>query len=253
MGRFAIKNLVLYIVIANAAVYVVNFALNVNVYSRLALIPSRVIAGEYWRLLTFVTIPPNSSAIFIFFTLYLSYMIGTTLERQWGSFRLNVYFLTGFLATIAASFIGNSYATAFYIYFSFFLAFARLYPETQFLLFFFLPFKVKWLGWLTWAMLIYLFINGVGLGERLLIIAPLLSYFLFFGKDIIRGLKSNRRSQVNRNVFIMRKAEAKTAIHKCSICGITEKDNPDIDFRYCSKCNGDHEYCMDHLQNHFHK
>ncbi|MBR5738900.1 MAG: hypothetical protein IKY02_02805, partial [Lachnospiraceae bacterium] len=43
------------------------------------------------------------------------------------------------------------------------------------------------------------------------------------------------------------------ARHKCAICGRTEKTNPELEFRYCSKCVGNYEYCMDHLYTHLHK
>ena len=40
--------------------------------------------------------------------------------------------------------------------------------------------------------------------------------------------------------------------HKCAICGRTEKDDPNLEFRFCSKCNGNYEYCQDHLFTHQH-
>ena len=44
----------------------------------------------------------------------------------------------------------------------------------------------------------------------------------------------------------------RTARHKCAVCGRTELDAPDLEFRYCSKCAGDHEYCSEHLYTHTH-
>ncbi len=41
-------------------------------------------------------------------------------------------------------------------------------------------------------------------------------------------------------------------VHRCSVCGRTNLTNPDLTFRYCSKCAGNHEYCQDHLFTHVH-
>ena len=46
---------------------------------------------------------------------------------------------------------------------------------------------------------------------------------------------------------------AEVTKHKCAVCGRTEKDDPNLEFRFCSKCNGNYEYCQDHLYTHIHK
>ena len=48
------------------------------------------------------------------------------------------------------------------------------------------------------------------------------------------------------------KSGAGSARHKCAICGRTENDDPNLSFRYCSKCTGNKEYCQDHLFTHTH-
>jgi len=255
LGKYAIRNLMLYIVIANAIVFFVDFAfkLDVSVTYLMMLIPSRVFSGEFWRLISFVAVPPSTSVFFIIVTLYLNYFIGMSLERQWGSFRMNAYYFIGMISTITVSLAGNAPATAVNLHLSLFLAFARLFPEHRLMLFFIIPVKVRWLGWLAWAGLAFSFVMTGSFMGRMLVVAPLVSYFLFFGKDIFTGIRSRRVAIRNTNEFRIRKAEAKPAIHKCSICGITELDNPDMDFRYCSKCNGDYEYCMEHLRTHEHR
>ena len=40
--------------------------------------------------------------------------------------------------------------------------------------------------------------------------------------------------------------------HKCAVCGRTDTDYPDLQFRYCSKCAGYHCFCSDHIFNHVH-
>lgn len=255
LGRFAIKNLMLYIVVANAVVYFfINYSpVPVSTVINLALIPDLIKQGEVWRLITFVFYPPNASLIFIVFVLYFYYMIGSTLEHEWGSFKFNVYYLIGVLGTIIGSFITDiPVFSSFYINLSLFFAFARLYPDFQVLLFFIIPVKMKWLAWFNWAFFAYQIATG-NKYTRIAAIMALINFFIFFGKDIITNTKSNtksyyRKKQYNANMDSCKK----DYMHKCTVCGRTELDNKDLEFRYCSKCDGYHEYCMDHLYNHEH-
>ncbi|HEX9060433.1 MAG TPA: hypothetical protein VF941_09660, partial [Clostridia bacterium] len=80
--------------------------------------------------------------------------------------------------------------------------------------------------------------------------ASIVNYALFFGSDIVKGAATNRQAYIRRTQY--HTVIKDRAIHKCTICGITEKDNPNMDFRYCVDCEGDHEYCMDHLDSHEH-
>ena len=45
---------------------------------------------------------------------------------------------------------------------------------------------------------------------------------------------------------------ANGAKHRCAVCGRTELDDSSLEFRFCSKCNGNYEYCQDHLFTHQH-
>ena len=38
----------------------------------------------------------------------------------------------------------------------------------------------------------------------------------------------------------------------CTICGKTDTSHPDLEFRYCSRCQGYHCYCQEHISNHTH-
>ena len=255
-GRFTIKNLMLYIVIANAVVYIFDYIFAKNIMSELVLNPSLVLKGQVWRLITFIFIPPVAHPIFILFVLYFYYIIGSSIESEWGSFRFNLYYFIGVIAAIAAAFIGsaitgfNVIVSSFYLNLSLFLAFAYMYPNYEILLFFILPVKMKYIGYIEIAYLIYWFILGT-FSTRIMILAAILNFLLFFGKSIILYFKNGRKVHYNRKEFYSGIPKNLT-IHKCVICGITEKDDPKMDFRYCVDCEGDYEYCAVHLENHQH-
>jgi membrane associated rhomboid family serine protease len=250
-GRFAIKNLMAYIVGITGLVYALSyFDRSGFVTSKLMLVPQLVLHGEVWRLVTYIFIPPASSLIWIMFVLYFYYMIGSSLEHEWGSFKFNVFYFTGMLGTTIAAFITGYGATSLYLNLSLFLAFAKIYPDYQLLLFFIIPVKVKYLAMLDWAFIIFTVVFG-DIYSKVVAVVSILNYFLFFGKDALSTAKTNRQVYNNRKRF---KAELPRdfTIHKCTICGKTEKDDPKMDFRYCPECEGDYEYCMDHVRNHEH-
>ncbi len=249
-GKYSIEGLMKYIVIINFAVYLLQM-INPTIRNSLALIPQLVFQGEVWRIITFVFIPPNQSIIFIFFALYFYYMIGTGLEQAWGSFKFNIYYLVGVLATVVFSLVtGVPVGEATYLNLSLFLAFAYLYPNFEVLLFFILPVKMKYLAYLDAFLLTYEFVFG-NLSTKLMVLAAIINFLLFFGKDMINYTKNRKHVQTNRKKFKVIDINDYVR-HKCTVCGITEKDNPDMEFRYCSKCNGHHEYCMKHLKDHKH-
>jgi len=200
-GRYAIQDLMLYIVILNAVVFFTNFLVpQSNLYGKFALIPSRVLHGEIWRLVTFLFLPSTTSPIQIVFTLYFYYLVGSNLEHQWGSFRFNLYYLIGVLSTIAAAFIGRSPVTAEHLNLSLFLAFAYLFPNFEILLFFILPIKVKYIGWFNWAFLAFSILFNPW-PWKLSAIASIVNYLVFFGPDLIQSLKLRRTTYKNRKRF----------------------------------------------------
>lgn len=250
-GRFAVKNLMMYIVGITGIVYALSyFDRSGLVINRLMLIPELVLRGEVWRLITYIFIPPETTIIWILFVLYFYYMVGTALEHEWGSFRFNLFYFTGMLGTTIAAFITGYGATSLYLNLSLFLAFARLYPDFELLLFMIIPVKIKYLAMLNWAYIIFTVLAG-DISSKLVAVVSILNYFLFFGKDIVTRTRSNRQVYSNRRRF---RAEIPRdfTIHRCTTCGKTEKTDPDMDFRYCPECEGDYEYCMDHVRNHEH-
>jgi hypothetical protein len=250
--RYAIRELIVYIIGINGLVYVLSYAYpRSSAIGLLAFDPYLIMRGQVWRLITFIFIPPATSILWIFFILYFYYIVGIGLEREWGSFRFNVYYFTGMLATAAAAFVTGQSTTALYLNLSLFLAFAYIYPDFQILLFFILPVKVKYLAWLNWAFLA-LTVFTAPLAAKIAAVASVFNYFLFFGRDIVATIGSRSSTYRRRMSFASHNMPKKTTIHKCTVCGMTENDDRTMDFRYCSTCEGDYEYCMKHLKAHDH-
>lgn len=204
--KYAIPDLMKYIVIINAVVFVLEMLVpNSYLTAKFTLNPALILRGEVWRLVTFLFIPPSSSPLWIVFTLYFYYMVGSNLEQQWGSFQFNLYYLIGVLSTIAAAFIGFAFTgygtvTTEHLNLSLFLAFAYLFPNFEILIFFILPLKVKYLAWLNWGFIaLSLLFNPLPM--KLAALASVVNYFIFFGSDLIVNLKRRRLTYKNRKRF----------------------------------------------------
>ena len=200
-GRYAIKNLMTYIVILNAVVYMFMMIPGVNIIDKLMLDPSLVLKGEIWRLVTYIFIPPSASPIFIVFVLYFYYIIGSNLENEWGSFRFNLYYFLGMIGTTIAAFITKGGATPTYINLSLFLAFAHLYPDFQVMLFFILPIKVKYLAWIDWIVIAYSVIFEP-VPYKVAAVVSVINFLIFFGPDVVDGIKLKRQVRQNRKRFL---------------------------------------------------
>ncbi len=261
-GRYAIQNLSLYIIITYIAGYLIN-ALVPEALLWLMLEPSLVLHGQVWRLVSWVLIPPTDFDIFTIITLYFYYTIGNVLERTWGAFRYNVYIFSGIFMTIIGAFIADLvkgpipivglFFTTYYICLSIILAFTATYPNMQVLLMFIIPLKMKWLGIFYGIILVYDLITAP-LVIKVVIICSLMNFIVFFlcnsNMRRFRPQEIKRKQEFKRAVNQGRAERITT--HKCAICGRTENDGEDLEFRFCSKCNGNYEYCQDHLFTHTH-
>ena len=248
LGRFAIHDLTLYLVGGQGLALLLGLV-NPGMPGNLVLIPEAVAAGQWWRLLSFVFTPPFGNPVLAIFMLYLLYFMGGALESHWGAFRYNLYFLIGYLLTVVAVFaFPFGAATNAYITGSIFLAFAHLFPDFEILLFFILPVRVKWLALLTWLFYGYDFITG-GWAARLLIMASVTNFLVFFGRDIFHNALHGHR-RIKRQASAI--ADRDKPMHVCTVCGITDKTHRDMDFRYCSKCDPPVAYCTDHIGDHQH-
>ncbi|MPQ44668.1 rhomboid family intramembrane serine protease [Clostridium tarantellae] len=252
-GKFYIKNLMLYIVLITAFVYFLLYTADPNGIFNLMLIPQKVLKGEIWRLITFVFIPPfGVSIIGLLFSLYFDYLAGSGLEQEWGGFKFNIYYFTGILATIVISFLTGVPATGAYVNLSLFLAFAMIYPNFQVLFLFVIPIKIKYLAMINWVLIAYGFITAPSIGAKLLYLAPVINFLLFFGKDIIKSTKHKGKNYARKQKYNAKVIPINGPRHKCTVCGITELDDPNMEFRYCSKCKGKQCYCINHIKNHKH-
>ena len=271
--RFGIPNLMRVIVIGNVAVYVLMLltqANDANALSFLTFNLNALLHGEVWRLVTFVFVPAYSSPFALLISLYFYYWIGSTLERQWGTAKFNLYYISGTVLTVlgvvlASLITGNPYLTAAgtgYVNLSMFFAFAFLFPDTTVLLFFILPVKMKWLAYLDGALFAFDIIKAIGAHNWAGVVLPivaLLNFAVFIWPEV-HYLKERAKYQNSRKTVQFRQAQQQQAKqaqqqgyrHKCAVCGRTDTDYPDLQFRYCSKCVGYHCFCQDHIFNHVH-
>ncbi|MCI7262142.1 MAG: hypothetical protein ACI4OO_08220 [Otoolea sp.] len=260
-GRYAIHDLMRYIIMLYLAGFLLNMVNPMFYWTTLCLDPQAILHGEVWRILTFLICPPESSVLFALIAIYVYYSLGSTLERVWGAFRFNVYILTGVLGHILAAFLiyfitGHTvYMSPYFLNQSLLLSMTATFPEMQFLLFYVIPIKAKWLGLFVGAEYVYRFLFG-GLEQKIEIGVSMLNFIVFF--LMTRNYNKVNPKEIHRKQTFkqeMKKAEVqkiRLTHHKCAVCGRTEKDDPNLEFRYCSKCEGGLEYCMDHLYTHRH-
>jgi len=247
-GRFAIHHLALYLIIGQAGAFALIYSGRLQV-GDFELAPYLVREGQPWRLLTFLFVPPNLSIIWVGFSWYLFYLMGNALEGHWGTFRFNLFLMTGYVLTVGAAFL-HPYAVVddWFLAGTVYLAFAHLFPDFELAIFFILPVKIKWLALLVWIGFAYRMAVG-GAAERLTILAATGNFFLFFSQDLWLTARAHSRKMSTQ---AERFAQAGAARHRCRICGKTERTNPEMDFRYCSKCAGAQCYCPEHISQHEH-
>ena len=264
-GKYAISNLSLYLIICYGFGYMISFV-NSGFLSYLTLDPIYILHGQIWRLFTWVVVPPyNDNIFFVLITLYFYYSIGSSLERIWGTYRYNCYIFGGFIFTILGSFLlygiyalsgmpavsmGDVFST-YYVNMSIFLAFAATFPEMQVLLMFVVPIKVKCLGIIYGIYLVFLCLMG-GPINWIIIGSSLLNFVVFYISTHKKLKNPARKTFQKEKQQQMMKKKMRITRHKCAICGRTEESNPELEFRFCSKCNGNYEYCQDHLFTHQH-
>ena len=265
--RFGIPNLMLYISIGTILVYVLLQFSDYTAISFLTFNLAHVLHGEVWRIITYIFVPMYGSPLSLLIALYFYYWIGSTLERQWGTAKFNLYYFSGVLLTVLGVTIvslatGNHFlgiAGTHYVNLSMFLAFAALYPETQVLLFFLIPVKMKWLAWIDIGVFALGIVQAIANGDIVGIVVPLVALLNFaaFIWPEVRYFAQRKQYQHSRQTVQFKKAvkqqqQVRGYHHKCCVCGKTDTDHPDMQFRYCSKCAGYHCYCQDHIFSHVH-
>lgn len=284
IGKYAIKHLIIYILGAYVIGYVFYFMDRFNImpglYSLLEMNPAMICRGQVWRLVTWVCTMPQNPGIFLIFMFILYYWIGNTLENIWGTFRYNVYMFMGIiLMTLApmviylvTGLIGgfenalNLSASTYYLNLTSFLAFATIFPNQQVYFMFIIPVKMKWLAILDGVFLGIQVIQYAGyaiampgyadiwissIASILLSVANFIVYFLATRNYKRISPKEIKRKRKYRKA--VKEVNARGTRHYCAVCGRTEVSNPELQFRFCSKCSGNLEYCNEHLFTHEHK
>ena len=273
-GRYAIPNLSMWLIVGYLIGYVCYYVPFLRpVLTFCMLDPAAVMHGQVWRLITWVIMPPSySNILFYAIMLLLYYLLGSALERSWGSFRFNVYIIGGVIVTAVGVMIlyvvlwaigspevlyMGRFVSTNYINMAIFLAFAMCYPDLQLMLYFIIPIKMKWMAIFYAALIAIDFFSSTWTG-RIVILMSLANFLIFFFSS--RNFKRMTPHEVKRRRDFkqgvrqpqMRRADGQLYKHKCAICGRTELDDPTLEFRFCSKCEGYYEYCQEHLFTHRH-
>lgn len=281
-GRFAIPGLMRYVIVLYALGFVIDMIAPGFYLKFLMFDVDKVLHGQVWRLVTFLIQPMDDNLFFLLISLLLYYAIGNALEQRWGSFRFTLYYFSGVVFNLLAAVIlylafylftgtGFSFPISLeYLNLSLFLAFAVEYSEVRLLLFFVIPIKVKYLA------IFYAVIEGyyvvsslmsgteLGIGTAVACITALMNFILFFLST--RNYRTISPEQIKRKRAYRQGVRQGTSYghaasyqgkpvitrHRCAVCGRTELDGEDLEFRFCSKCEGNYEYCMDHLYTHTH-
>ncbi|MCR5510477.1 MAG: hypothetical protein K6F54_05970 [Lachnospiraceae bacterium] len=275
-AKYAIRNLPLVMIICYAVGYAIRY-INPDFLMFLNLDPYKIVHGQVWRVITWLLVPPTDNNLFwIILMLFCYYSIGVSLERTWGTFMFNVYIFSGILLTLVGAFVilgiayligGGLYAavysqyvaavfSTYYINMSILLAFAMTFPDAMFLFMLFIPVKAKWMAIVYLVILLIQFITG-GLFVRVALGMALLNFAIFYFTNRkglgIKPVQMQSRTRTPKPVKRdLTRSSGIVTRHKCAICGRTEQDVPDMQFRFCTKCEGNYEYCEDHLYTHSH-
>ena len=277
--RFGIPNLMKILVIAQIVVFVMNL---IGSFMKgpglpfiwyLEFIPALILEGQVWRLVSWVLVPHSSNLFYMLLGSYFYFWIGSQLEREWGTARFSLFYLSGIVISVlvggALSFaqpavmeIGMPLDLSYYLNLSIFLIIATMFGEMRVMLFFVIPIKMKWAALIDVILIAAEMIELLQIGVWSLALVPLasiLNYFIFTWPFWSMKLGMARR-KTDPQVINFKKAqkEAQKKVesaqyrHKCAVCGITDADDPNMEFRYCSRCDGYHCYCANHINNHVH-
>ncbi len=269
-----IPNLMLYVSLGCALVYLFSLISgNAGLYYLLSFDRAAILRGQVWRLITYpLTFGYGYHILVLAIALFCYYSLGRAMENIWGTLKFNLFYLCGILMMDIYCLIFNCYASASYLNLSLFLSYATMYPDAQFLLLYIIPVKA-WIFALVDLALVAYGLIAYPFPDNLFSLISLANYFLFFGKGVLNVIPMSWRANARRLFGRVKKGpqkaktipfpnagsyEASTArpqapyTHRCTVCGRTDVSNPELEFRYCSKCNGYYCYCQDHINNHSH-
>lgn len=262
-----IPNLMLYICIGNAVMYVISMVTrNYTLYNLLSFNRRLILQGQVWRLFTYPLTYQTSNILLMAISLLCYYSLGNAMERMWGTLKFNIFYLTGVVLMDIYAMIFNCSANVYYLNMSLFLGYATLFPDASFLLFFIIPVKAWVLALFDLVIILLGVFSPPFTAANLFPLIALGNYFLFFGKDVLNVIPLSWQSNA-RKLFHKKPKQPKVIQfhvsqkpqepkqnynHRCTVCGRTDVSNPELEFRYCSKCKGYYCYCQDHINNHVH-
>ena len=276
--RFGIPNLMKILIIIQIAVYVVDFigklTMGYGWSGYLTFIPAAIFQGQLWRLITWLVVPRASNPFMLLLSCYFYWWTFVTLERQWGTAKFNLFYLTGAILSVVLG-LGLGLLQPQYSYYfmdlayelnlSIFIIIATMFGEMQVRLYFVVPIKMKWMAIIfvvfTVVYMVEMFEAGAW-SHALTPLASIINYFIFTwpfwsmklgimkhktDPTVINFKKAQQQAQKAQKT-----QQAQGYRHKCAVCGVTDTMEPDMEFRYCSKCDGYHCYCINHINNHVH-
>ena len=267
-----IPNLMLYVTLGSAIVYVMSMLdQSATLYQALCFDRAKILQGQIWRLFTYVLTDFRSNILMMFISLVCYCSLGQAIENLWGTCRFNLFYFSGVIMMDIYCMIFGGEAQVYYLNLSLFLAYATMYPNAQFLFMFVIPVKA-WIFALIDLVLVLFGLMTYRFPANLFSVISLANYFLFFGKDVLNIIPMSWRANARRLVRKGPKSQKPKVIpftragsyeatmakpqapytHRCTVCGRTDTEFPDLEFRYCSRCNGYHCYCEDHISNHAH-
>ena len=264
-----IPNLMLYISLGTALVYIMSqMSGNYLLYSLLYFDRALILQGQIWRLFTYPLTYRIDNLMLMAVSLFCYYSLGRAMESMWGTLRFNLFYFTGVILMDIYCMIFGGTASVTYLNLSLFLSYATLFPDAQFLLFFIIPVKA-WIFALFDLAIVVIDLITFPFPYNLFSVISLANYFLFFGKDVVNVLppawrikaqkKFRKQAPVKHKVIRFEPAQTQRKeapqvnyTHRCTICGRTDVSNPELEFRYCSRCKGYYCYCEDHISNHSH-
>ena len=274
-----IPNLMLYISLGAGLVYLFTMATGNDIlYYYLMFDRELILQGQVWRLISYPLTYSGGNIFFTLITLLCYYSLGNAMENIWGTFRFNLFYLSGVVMMDVYCMLFGGYADVYYLNLSLFLSYATMFPNAQFLLFFIIPVKA-WIFALLDLVLVLMGLISYPFPHNLFSVISLANYFLFFGKDVLNVIPRTWRINAQRlfrhgKTTVSRKDQSQrpkvvpfpTAgsyeatvakpkapyTHRCIVCGRTDISHPDLEFRYCSRCKGYHCYCEEHISNHTH-
>jgi len=286
-----IPNLMLYITIGSALVYIMSmFNGGSAIYDLLCFNKAAILKGQIWRLLTYVfTYAPGANPVLVLVFMYFFYNLSRHVEAMMGTFRFNLFYFSGVIlmdvfailfcptanVVVAGTIIPPDYFTyavysntALYLHLSIVLMFSTMNPNAQFLVLFIIPVKAWIMGLIDLLLIAVSVFNAsypvLLFPHNLFPLVGLLNYLLFAGKDVLNlfpfiSVRPRRKSRTQnfgsipfRQTRQHTRHADKNYSHRCTVCGRTDVSHPDLEFRYCSRCQGYHCYCEEHICNHTH-